>query len=178
MIRVGLPAPAFLRFRIRAQLAGAALNRQAGEIRQVFSRRAEALRCIVRVRVNRNGLDQTNSPEAVLNQFEERYQSLIDLLCWSAKDGVKSEAIERYQRLRDWFLENYDSVRPVVTRHLEEVPEYASPYNEIGKRDAFECLFLQENLHELINSDSVIPFIQTTRCALDQYRASLTSNIM
>ncbi len=175
MIRVGLPAPALLRLRIRAQLAVAGFNRQASELRQTVNRGTAAVKSIVSIPFRLTRSENSPPPDVALNQFEERYQNLIDLLCWSAKDGVKMEGIERYHRLKAWFAENYDSVRPKVVRYLCDVDDcaFTNPMNSANDRDAFESLFLRDDLGELINSEDVISCIQRTRSALDSYRESL-----
>lgn len=111
----------------------------------------------------------------LLERFEDHYQDLVDLLCWSAKDGVHDGRDARYARLRAWFLVHYDVLRPFVLPYLDEQPDdrVALEQGQPTPRDAFEALFTPCSVDAIINSPDVISRIQRTRNALDAYYAEL-----
>ncbi|HZT44480.1 MAG TPA: hypothetical protein VFA07_20110 [Chthonomonadaceae bacterium] len=99
--------------------------------------------------------------------FEERYEDLVDLLCWAAKDGVHTDRDARYTALRAWMRANYRTVR----RHLCAYwAEEATP-----AVDPFEALFAPENVDGIINAADGIEVIMRTRAALDAYHDALAS---
>jgi len=102
-------------------------------------------------------------------EFEQQYQELVDLLCWSAKDGVHDSRDTRYAELRAWFLDHYEPLRPALLPHLRIEPEDVALVEPggIAPRDAFESLFLPTDVDALINSDTIICRIMRTRCAVD-----------
>ena len=184
MIRIGLRTPTLLRlpFRSPSYQSGESPARKAPEQNQKAhnhaNERESRLTSLQSINpfywIRRLSPEIPTGPDAVtaLNHFEERYQKLIDLLCWSAQEGVQADGIRRYVELRGWFLQNYDSVRPALTRHLSAEHEDTQPHGagEPAPRDAFESLFLPASLDALIHSDTVISRIQRTRTALEAYR--------
>ncbi len=96
--------------------------------------------------------------KAALASFIERYEELVDLLCWAAKDGVHTDRDMRYTALRDWMQRNYHKVRPLLRPHLSE---WEGPF------DPFEELFAPENIDAIINDISGIQYVMQTREALD-----------
>jgi len=183
MIRIGLPVPTVLRLRLRAQIAAERVARTAQSIRQgvlavvrtdlILIRRLS----LVRVRRSRVVARPAADPAALMPEFERQYQELVDLLCWSAKDGVHDRRDARYAELRAWFLVNYDPLRPALLPHLQIVQEDLVPAEpgEVAPRDAFESLFLSASVDALIHSDTVIFRIMRTRCAVDALRDELDS---
>jgi len=150
MIRVGLGMPAVWRLRLRFEL----LARQAA--------RALAHTAADPVRVTHSA--------AALSEFAARYERLVDLLCWSAHEGICPEKTARYAELRGWMLANYPRIRPLLAHHLEQASSdgtLAAP-GEDPSLDAFESLFAPADLATLIHSDTVIIRIARTRAALDR----------
>jgi len=179
MIRIGLPQPIVLRLRLRTQIAVNRLERSARAAREgvlTFVRKElEVLRDIPRFLIRRSAA--TVDPVAILPEFEARYQSLVDLLCWAAKEGVHDNRDARYAELRTWFLKNYESIRPALLRHLDTGPGDVAPAGSgaPAPRDAFESLFLPDNVDALIHSETIISRIMRTRRALDAYREQVDS---
>jgi hypothetical protein len=177
MIRIGLPAPALLRLRLRAQLAA---NRAARQFQAWRVSAQTASSSLYALLLRRRGTDRAQSetrsaPVALTPQlqaeFSKRYDDLIDLLCWASKDGVHEGRDARYAQLRDWFLRHYEPIRPKLLPLLEAVPEEdcvpAGP-QERTPRDALESLYLPSDICLVIHSDTVISRIMRTRAAMDR----------
>ena len=179
MIRIGLPVPTLLRLRIRAQVGSRRLVRNVKEARNdallSASNGLARINPLSWISRRRARIPTGPNPRTNLNHFEENFQHLIDLLCWSAKEGVKADGVRRYAELRVWFLQNYDSIRPALQPYLASEHGDTVPHEDGAQapRDAFESLFLPQNLDALINSDTIISRIQRTRFALDTYRDGL-----
>jgi len=178
MIRLGLPMPSMLRLRLRAQLAAGHLNRRVDGIRQevLASVRDDAAALRRAWAAARTGIAicarRLCPARTVPLEFDARYQDLVDLLCWSAKEGAHDGRDARYSQLRAWFLSHYDAVRPALSRYLVADPEDAAvSHGPRRARDAFESLFLPDDVAAIINSETVISRISRTRSALDAYRA-------
>jgi hypothetical protein len=99
--------------------------------------------------------------------FEERYEDLVDLLCWAAKDGVHTDRDARYTALRAWMRAHYRTVRPHLRAYWTEEAMPAA--------DPFEALFAPENVDGIINAAEGIDVIMRTRAALDAYHNALAS---
>ena len=110
-----------------------------------------------------------------MEEFVSHYDDLVDLLCWTAKEGLDDGRRARYTELRSWFVDNYEPVRPVVIRYLETRPEDREPIADgtPSPRDAFESLFLPAQIDALIHSEAVIHRIMRTRCAVEAFREEL-----
>lgn len=179
MIRIGLPAPMMLRLRLRSQITANRMARQTRYVRQGILTTAAnhlvGLRRLPDLWVRKPRTESAADRKELLMEFETRYQSLVDLLCWAAKDGVHAHRDERYAELRGWFLVHYETIRPALAHHLETEEEDILPVEEGTPipRDAFESLFLPANVDAIIHSETVISRIMRTRCALDSYREQL-----
>jgi hypothetical protein len=183
MIRIGLPAPTLMRLRLRAQITANRVARRAETIRQgvltTLHNDLAALQRIPQALLWRPAAKTPTAadPYTLMQEFEDHFQGLVDLLCWSAKDGIHDRRDARYAELRDWFIRNYDAIRPALLFHLQGEPEDLLLTEEGGPapRDAFESLFLPRNVDAIINSETVICRIMRTRCALDSYREQINA---
>ena len=94
--------------------------------------------------------------------FEAQYEELVDLLCWTAKEGVHPERDAQYRYLRQWMCANYRKVRSQLRPYWLEpgVPEPMDP---------FEALFAAENIEAFINAPDSISDLMLTRTALDSF---------
>jgi hypothetical protein len=101
---------------------------------------------------------------ALYAAFVERYEELVDLLCWAAKDGVHTERDARYAALREWMQLNYHKLRPQLRAHLDA---WEGPF------DPFEELFAPECIDAVINDIAGITYVMQTRVALEAYSAQL-----
>ena len=95
-----------------------------------------------------------------LAAFTDKYEDLIDLLCWSAKEGANVEQCSRYNELREWMQSHYGVLRPRLRSYLN------TPDNVF---DPFECLFNPRSLDDVINDLNAIENVMQTRAALDAY---------
>jgi hypothetical protein len=112
-----------------------------------------------------------------MDEFEKHFDDLVDLLCWSAKEGDHEGRDEQYASIRQWFLRNYEPMRPVLLKHLSVEAEdlVASGPGQAIPRDAFESLFLPSNVDLNINSETVIFRIIRTRNAVDALRSEISA---
>jgi hypothetical protein len=171
-IRIELPSVLFPRLRVRWQTT-----------RMQFARRSRAffgyaLRTVEAPRVwwqstrrrlkSRWGLRTRDlaKRQAELARFEEKYEDLVDLLCWAAKDGVHTDRDARYTELRAWMCAHYRTIRPRLRSYWVE-PHAPTSY------DPFEALFASENVDAILNADTGIDDMLQTRAALDCYRGAL-----
>jgi hypothetical protein len=120
------------------------------------------------------------TPADRMPEFERRFDELVDLLCWSAKEGDHEGRDEQYASLRAWFLDNYEPVRPYLMEHLTVEPEDVLPARPglPAPRDAFESLFLPRDVDSLIHSDTIIFRIIRTRQAVDALRDALNARYL
>jgi hypothetical protein len=124
---------------------------------------------------NREAAVRETTPAERMPEFERRFDELVDLLCWSAKEGDHEGRDEQYASLRAWFLDNYEPMRPYLLEYLTVEPEDLVPVRPgmPAPRDAFESLFLPRDIDSLIHSDTVIFRIIRTRQAVDALRDAL-----
>jgi len=108
-------------------------------------------------------------------EFERKFDDLVDLLCWSAKDGDHEGRDEEFALLRRWFVDHFDAIRPYLLNHLVTKPEDLHParIGQPSPRDAFESLFLSRDVDSIINSETVICRIIRARAAVDALRDEL-----
>jgi hypothetical protein len=101
-------------------------------------------------------------------EFEAKYEALVDLLCWTAKEGLHAERDARYVELRGWMCAHYRKVRSQLRPYWIEpgIPEPLDP---------FEALFAAENIEAFINAPDSISDLMQTRAALDAYHESAES---
>ena len=94
--------------------------------------------------------------------FEAQYEELVDLLCWTAQEGLHPERDARYAELRRWMCSHYRKVRSPLRPYWVEAgaPEPMDP---------FEALFAEESVEAFINDPNSISDLMLTRMALDAY---------
>ncbi len=97
-----------------------------------------------------------------LLMFEEKYEELVDLLCWAAKEGVQAERSQRYVLLRQWMCANYRKVRSTLRPYWVQdgMPEACDP---------FESLFVAESIEAFINAPNGIDDLMLSRIALEAF---------
>ncbi len=110
--------------------------------------------------------EQSAALSGLLNEFENRYEDLVDLLCWAAKEGIQPGHVARYGALRSWMLRHYPSLQDNLRSHWMDT---ASP----RQSDPFEALFTAITLQEVINSPTGIEAMMLTRSALESCREAL-----
>lgn len=153
MIRLGWPVPALWRLRPNAGKVYPAT--EAGF--RFRPKRQLAGLALLRAFLNRR-------TDAVMKEFQDRYENLVDLLCVCAKEGIQPKHVQQYRELRSWFLAHYRTVRPALQRHLDG--DGAAPRGGPDRSDPFQALFEPCALEALLHSEEVISHIQRTRAAL------------
>lgn len=176
MIRVGLPMPAFHRLAFQMQAAARRWAGNAGRVRRGMAdwltlQMSDALQSLRARRADA----EIRRCARLLPDFEDRFEELVDLLCWSAKDGDHAGRDEKYAAVRAWFLARYDAFHPGLRHFLpaEVDGAHAEPASLRAARDAFESLFLPADVADNIHSVTVIDRIGRSRAALEAYRAHL-----
>jgi hypothetical protein len=186
LIRVAYPVPPVRQFRLRLELA-------TRRTRRAIEQRRRDLRG--RDTWSRNGgltaapdtFSEANSPNvswredichwrAAYNEFEDRYDRLVGLLCLAAHEGVTAKGEEAYKEQRIWFLQNYTEVQRELGRYLRMDPSDTTP-GLWGRRpcDAYEALFLPNSLDAMLNADNgnLIGRLTRTQEALTAWDDSL-----
>jgi len=168
-IRIG-PPPAYARLRLHWHAACNYYDRHSHALREVTARTTDSaldwwrlLSVRVSSRVSCRARAQARQ-RALYACFVERYEELVDLLCWAAKDGVHTDRDRRYTDLRQWMQLNYHKLRPKLRAHLSA---WEGPF------DPFEELFAPECVEEVINDGAGITYVVQTRAALEAYSAEL-----
>lgn len=105
-------------------------------------------------------------------QFYERYDQLVDLLCWAARDTVHDGCDERYQEVRQWMLRHYPAIRRTLLPFVQQV------WRERGetlREDPFVQMFSAPHVMQVIEQDSgdLLGRIILTREVLARYDAHL-----
>ena len=168
-IRIG-PPPALARLRLYWHSARTNYMRHRRLLRDYLTQRSENSRIWLqdrsqavspRVRL-RQRADARRKEEFVL--FLDKYEELIDLLCWAAKDGVHTDRDVRYAQLRVWMSAHYYRLRPRLRPYLPAT---------VGVFDAFESLFAPECVDYVINDDSTIENAMLTRSVINCYQDAL-----
>ncbi len=106
---------------------------------------------------------------ARLIAFERRYESLVDLLCAAAHEGIHPERESEYSNLRAWMLANYPGIAPYVRSQWDA--------SGISIADPFRTLYCHARLEDAINVETGIDDIMLSRNALEAYRNSLDMQI-
>lgn len=109
-------------------------------------------------------------------EFYERYEQLVDLLCWAARDTVHDGCDEQYQQVRTWLRQHYAPLRramaPVIRQALVEAG--GNP-----QEDPFEPLFAPAHVMQVIEGDAgdLLGRIILTRDIVTRYDAHLRAQL-
>jgi hypothetical protein len=169
VIRVAYPVPPVRQFRLRLELA-TRRTRRAIEQRSAphTLREGDALHSRWR--------EDIRLWRASYNEFEDRYDRLVGLLCLAAHEGITPSREDAYREQRLWFLQNYASVKRELGRYLCSDPSDTTP-GLWGRRpcDAYEALFLPGSLEGMLAADNgnLIGRLTRTQEALTAWNESL-----
>ncbi|MEJ5251018.1 MAG: hypothetical protein HPY54_02695 [Chthonomonadetes bacterium] len=108
--------------------------------------------------------------------FYDRYEELVDLLCWAARDTVHDGCDEKYQRVREWLNLHYAPVRRAMAPFTRQVlAERAGNPQE----DPFALLFAPAHVMQVIEQDQgdLLERIILTREIVARYDAHLRTQI-
>jgi hypothetical protein len=170
MIRIGLPPAVWPRLRLHWHVTRTAFSRQTRALQELGNRAAEVSsawwqhvteRVLAPISLRAWAKKRSLSRLAC---FEERYEDLVDLLCWSAKDGIHTDRDARYAEMRRWMQRHYPRVRPHLHPHWRQGDT---------ERDPFAALFASDNVDEFINGLGGIEDMMRSRAALEACRNAL-----
>src|SRR5437588_2115884 len=117
MIRIG-DVPALTRLGLRAQIISRNVNSRLSRLRQTLSsRQNERSNSVILGGHIPSGRAAYLDYNIVRGQFEE----LVDVLCFSAQNGVTVDDANRYQDLRRWFGAHCSSIHPIVAPYLDDM---------------------------------------------------------
>ena len=112
-----------------------------------------------------------------LGNFIERYEDLVEILCYAAQLGPSEKGERAYAAVRVDYPGQYDCLRPFLISYLELVPNDEQAGLKLRGRplDAFEALIAAADLQEFMATDdgNMISRITRTREALTRYSEHL-----
>lgn len=173
-IRLELPPALFPRLNKAWQNAGSYFQKQSVNLRVVTLRTLrmpivcwQGLSTRYTTRWSRQARTETRRL-LEFQEFEEKYENLVDLLCWTAKEGIQPEREAHYVELRLWMCANYRKVRTQLRPYWVEegTPEQIDP---------FEALFTAEHIEAFINAPNGIYDLMQSRAALEAYHEAKDS---
>ncbi|GMV38272.1 MAG: hypothetical protein AMXMBFR61_27800 [Fimbriimonadales bacterium] len=107
---------------------------------------------------------------AQLRRFYDDFESLVDLICASARFGVVGGMATEYRQLTDAMKRNYPGIRPYVLAFLNvDVADAEYGLSLCGlPLDALQCLFYPPDLDAVHRADDgkLIDRIERSRDAL------------
>ena len=106
-----------------------------------------------------------------LQDFTNRYESLVDLLCWSAQVEVTERMRLSYCDHKEWFKRHYLEVRSELSAAIRDEEQLNGSCSHNSVED-FDELFLQEDLDAVLNAESMLPRIVRTRQTVDSFRCT------
>lgn len=108
--------------------------------------------------------------------FYDRYEQLVDVLCWAARDTIHDGCNERYQQIRGWFLVNYSAVQKMLKPFIRQV---MSEQDGNPNEDPFEKLFSSAHVMQVIEQDNgdLMRCIIATRDVIARFDAHLRAQI-
>lgn len=108
--------------------------------------------------------------------FYDRYEQLVDVLCWAARDTVHDGCDEQYQQVRRWMLDNYAPIHRALKPFIRRV--VAESDGDLRK-DPFEHLFAPAHVMQVIEQDDgdLLGRIILTREIVTRYDAHLRAQI-
>jgi len=99
--------------------------------------------------------EDTERAQHIYEEFYDRYDSLIGLVCLAAHQGIEPHLEEEFRERRAWFVSNYPQrVQPLIARYLET--DAADTVSTIwGRRacDLFEALYQPQSIAALLEAD-------------------------
>ncbi len=110
----------------------------------------------------------------LLRDFTNRYESLVDLLCWSAQVEVTDRMRSTYSDHKEWFKSHYNEVRSELTIAIKDEPLLGGISGNNPVED-FDVLFLQEDLDTALNTEFMLPKIVRTRHTVDKCWQNIVS---
>jgi len=174
MINIGLPPPLLARLRLQWQTTRSHFVRHTEALRESYFRTQATVGAWVRA-VSAKGVAlvtfRKRTARRHLRQFdafEQVYDKMVDLVCWTAKEDISPERAKRYAELRGKLQRSYRIVRTRLRSHW---------YETNAEHDPFASLYLPDDITEFTHSPIGIECLMQTRQAMDSYRAELEMRI-
>ena len=101
--------------------------------------------------------------DANAQEFSDKFDDLVDILCGAAKEGVTDRRRKRYSEIRNWFQIRELSLERLLRKH--QVEGYDADSNA-----CIHSLFQPEQIEGVIHSESVILRMMHTRALVDGCR--------
>src|SRR5881227_3270754 len=143
MIRIGLDVPAITRLGLRAQLMSRRVNRRFSKLRAAWFGRPAARNS----QATNPAASSRPAPYLEYEVIQDRFEQLVDVLCYSAQHGVTVGDANRYHELRGWFLSNRDAIHPIVAPYVHQTGSAGSPV---------AAVLQPESLDEAINTEGIL----------------------
>ena len=163
MIRTSFPVPPAEQFRLRLELA-ARRTRRALEQRRRDLRfgaeaalrvAAEAPRVLHDSYLRVRWQEELKRERGAFDEFYERYDALIGLLCLAAHEGNSPQCEAEYHDKRGYFTGHYPKIKTYIAAHLIVDADDTLP-SLFGRRacDAFEGMFAPATVAVLLETDN------------------------
>lgn len=170
MINIGLPPPLLARLRLQWQNTRSQFVRQTEALRESYFRTQTMVVTWVRT-VSSKGIALVTFRKRTIRRhlrqfeaFEQVYDKMVDLVCWTAKEDISPERAERYADLRGNLQKSHRIVRARLRPYW---------YEPNAKHDPFMSLYLPTDITEFTHSPIGIECLMLTRQAMDAYRVAL-----
>jgi len=176
LIRTSYPIPPIEMLKLRIELATRrtrrALEQRRRELRAATEQKSASQNDYLRVR----WIEDLKRERDSYQEFYERYDALVGLLCLAAHQGVTSEIESEYRAQRAYFVGAYPKIKSFVSHFLEFDPSDTQPVLW-GRRscDGFEALFSSPSVVIALDSDggNLIGRMMRSQAALTEWEGSL-----
>ncbi len=174
MINIGLPPPLLARLRQQWQNTRTQFLRQTDTLRETYFRTQATVGLWIR-NLSAKGVALVSLRQRTVKRhlrqfdaFEQVYDKMVDLVCWTAKEDLNAERAARYTELRVSLQKAYRIVWLRLRSHW---------YEPTSEQDPFAALYQPESICEFIHSPLGIDCLMQTRQAMDTYRAEIESRL-
>ena len=174
MINIGLPPPLLARLRQQWQTTRSHFVRQTDALRETYFRTQAGVGAWIR-NLSAQGVALVSFRKRTVKRhlrqfdaFEQVYDKMVDLVCWTAKEDLNAERAARYAELRIKLQKSYRVVRVRLRGHW---------YAPTSEQDPFAALYQPESICEFTHSPLGIECLMQTRQAIDSYRAEIEARL-
>lgn len=186
LIRTSYPVPPMTQLRLRLELASRRTRKALEERRRTLREGAADPRAAAAPADRREDYLQLRwradlrRERDAYEEFFDRYDELVGLLCVAAQEGLEPGHEEEYTRTRAYFVAHYPAVKRYVTPHLESDPSDTHA-GRWGRRscDAFEAMFAPHSIAAMLEADggNLIGRLIRTQSALAAWESSISRRV-